>query len=254
MWLAILLVSLSIPTSLAASTPTELGATVAGYTALVTDCGGDLQLLRQRTEEMKALLAQTNSDPGVLREGYVALAKVHFLYGEMGTNKSDRIRDYQQCAQYAKRALDFDDKSYEAYFWNFSGLAREAEIKGILKAVTTGVAFKVKGQITRAYELNSHDAYVLSGLGSYYWKAPRLIGGSKDKAREYLEEAMRLDPRLSFARVTLAKVLIDMNLKREAKQRLEEVLALQQPSDPNFYQFVNKTDAEQQLERVKKVQ
>jgi len=239
---------------LSESAPADFGATVAGYTALVTDCGGDLQLLRQKTEEMKALLAQTGSNPAVMREGYVALAKVHFLYGEMGTDKSERIRDYRQCAQYAQRALDFDDKSYEAYFWNFSGLAREAELKGILKAVTTGVAFKVKGQIMSAYALNNHDAYVLSGLGGYYWKAPRLIGGSKDKARDYLEEAMRLDPRLSFARVTLAKVLIDMNLKHEAKQTLEEVLALEHPSDPNFYQFVNKLDAEQQLERAKKAQ
>jgi hypothetical protein len=38
-----------------------------------------------------------------------------------------------------------DERSAEAHFWYFSGLAREAELEGIWKAVVTATAFKVKG-------------------------------------------------------------------------------------------------------------
>jgi hypothetical protein len=162
------------------------------------------------------------------------LAKVHFLYGEMGTNKGERIKLYQQYAEYAHKAMDLGEKSAEAHFWYFSGLAREVELKGILKVVMTGTVLKVKWQIVWAHELNAHDASILSGLGGYYWKAPKIIGGSKEKARDYLEEAMKSDLHLSFARLTLAKVL-----------------HLQAPSDPNFYQFVNLADAQRYWDKVK---
>jgi len=225
--------------------------TVMEYRALVTDCHGDLSLLKQKTEEMERLLPQMATDKAVARDGYIALAKVHFLYGEMGTEKGPRIKLYQQCAEYGRKAMDLDEESAEAHFWYFSGLAREVELKGILRAVMAGMVFKVKGQIVRAHELNANDAYILSGLGGYYWKAPKIIGGSKEKARNYLEEATKVDPNLSFARLTLAKVLIDMGEKKRAKEELDKVLHLQAPSDPNFYQFVNLADAQGHWEKVK---
>jgi hypothetical protein len=226
-------------------------AQVEAYRALVTDCRGDFGLLEHETEEIEKLLPEIENEPAVARDAYINLAKFNFLLGEMGTVKEERLKSYQQCARYGKQAVDLDDNSAEAHFWYFSGLAREAELKGILKAVMTGTAFKVKGQIKKAYALNDQDAYIVSGLGNYYWKAPRMIGGSKSKAREYLEEAVRLDPRLSFAHLTLAKVLIDLGEEDRARRELEGLLAFGDPTDPNFYQFVNKEDAAAELDGLR---
>jgi tetratricopeptide (TPR) repeat protein len=249
--LALLIASFATLQSVCANPSVHWAEPVNEYRSLVTDSHGDLSLLRQRTEEMERSLPQFLGDTPVARDAYIALAKVHFMYGEMGTKKGARIKQYQQCADYAHKAVDLDDKSAEAHFWYFSGLARQVELKGIFRAVMTGAVFKVKGQITRAHDLDAHDAYILSGLGAYYWKAPKIIGGSKEKARAYLEEATKSDPRLSYARLTLAKVLIDMGEKKEAKEELDRVLHLQSPSDPNFYQFVNIADARRCWDKVK---
>ena len=246
----ILAYSLS-PHGVHANPSVHLTGAVSEYRSFVTNSHGDLSLLKQKTTEMEQFLPQLLGDKVAGRDAYIALAKVYFLYGEMGTNKGERIKLYQQCAEYAHKAVDLDEKSAEAHFWYFSGLAREVELKGIFKAVMTGTVFKLKGQIVRAHELNAHDAYILSGLGGYYWKAPKIIGGSKEKARDYLEEAMKSDPHLSFARLTLAKVLIDMGEKKRAKEELDTVLHLQAPSDPNFYQFVNLADAQRYWDKVK---
>ena len=246
-----LVVPLLAPHVIRADPSIRLAGMVEEYRSLVTDSHGDLSLLKQRTVEIERSLPHLSADKPAARDAYIALAKVHFLYGEMGTKKGERIKLYQQCAEYGHKAVDLDDNSAEAHFWYFSGLAREVELKGILKAVMTGTVFKVKGQIVRAHELNANDAYILSGLGGYYWKAPKIIGGSKEKARDYLEEAMKSDPNLSFARLTLAKVLIDMKEKKRAKEELDRVLHLQAPSDPNFYQFVNLADAQRYWDKVK---
>lgn len=161
----------------------ELAATVKEYRSLVTDCGGDLALLKRKTDRVESMLPEIREDPSLALDAYINLAKFNFLLGEMGQGKDDRIKSYQQCGRYGEKAVEMDEGSAEAHFWYFSGLAREAELKGILKAVVTGTAFKVKGQIKKAYELDDKDPYILSGLGNYYWKAPRMIGGSKKKAR-----------------------------------------------------------------------
>jgi hypothetical protein len=108
------------------------------------------------------------------------------------------------------------------------------EANGPFRVVMTGTVFKVKRQIARAHDLDAHDAYILSGLGACYWKAPQIIGGGKERTRRYLEQATKSDPRLSLVRPTFEKVLIDTGEKKKAKEELDRVLHLQLPLDPNF--------------------
>ena len=228
----------------------SLPSLVSEYRSLATDCHGDLNLLKRTTSQVQQALPALAQNKTAARDAYITLAKVYFLYGEMEKDKAKKIALYQQCTSYASEAVKLDDQSAEAHFWVFSGLARQSELKGILKSLMEGMAFRVKGPILKAYELNKGDPYILDGLGGYYWKAPRVVGGNKKKARGYLEEAVRREPQLSFSRLTLAKVLLDLGRREEAKEQIEAVLNLQHPSDPNFYWFVNKPEAEDLFRKV----
>jgi tetratricopeptide (TPR) repeat protein len=64
----------------------------------------------------------------------------------------------------------------------------------------------VLGYLRKAEELQPHSAAVLFGLGSYYFLAPSLLGGNRQKALDYFEAAIRSDPLFTDAYVRLAQL------------------------------------------------
>src|SRR3970282_2064203 len=75
-----------------------LSSLVSEYRTLATDCGGDLNLLKEKTTEMEHMAPTLiQSDRTAARDVYITLAKVYFFYGEMEKDKAKKIAFYQQC-------------------------------------------------------------------------------------------------------------------------------------------------------------
>jgi len=60
--------------------------------------------------------------------------------------------------------------------------------------------------LAQAQKLLPQSAEVYFGLGAYYLLAPGLVGGDLEKAREHLQKAITLDPKLADAYVRLGQV------------------------------------------------
>jgi len=79
-----------------------------------------------------------------------------------------------------------------------------AHYGGVLSKAINGLA--VKPNLDKAEKLQPDSPAVLFGLGSYYFLAPVIAGGDKNKAEVYLKRAIEADPLFTDAYVRLAQL------------------------------------------------
>jgi len=75
---------------------------------------------------------------------------------------------------------------------------------GLLSKAINGTA--VLPNLKKAEALQPDSQMVMFGLGSFYFLAPAIAGGNINKARDYLEKAIKVDPLFADAYVRLAQV------------------------------------------------
>jgi hypothetical protein len=69
-------------------------------------------------------------------------------------------------------------------------------------------------------------------LGRWYFKVPRLFGGSHKLAEEHLRASLRYNPDSTATRFCLAELLLDDDRKDEARVELQKVIDA--PLDPDW--------------------
>jgi hypothetical protein len=79
-----------------------------------------------------------------------------------------------------------------------------------------------------AYQQGSADR----ALGRWYFKVPRLLGGSKARAEEHLRASLQYNPRSTASHFFLAELLADDDRDDEARAELQAVLDA--PIDPEW--------------------
>jgi tetratricopeptide (TPR) repeat protein len=79
-----------------------------------------------------------------------------------------------------------------------------------------------------AYQHGSADR----ALGRWYFKVPRLFGGSNQRSLEHLQRSLAYNRESTVSHFFLAETLLDMNRRAEARAELEKVLDA--PLDPEW--------------------
>ena len=74
-------------------------------------------------------------------------------------------------------------------------------------------------ELRESIQLDAEAAYAYNGLGLNYWKQ-----GSLQRAVPPLQEAVRLAPRWTYPRVTLALIQLEERLYQQAEQTLQQIL------------------------------
>lgn len=120
----------------------------------------------------------------------------------------------------------------EGYFWLGADLGALAESSGSIQRL------KYRGRIKNALE---HAIMIAPGwrggaaeaaLGQWYFKVPRLLGGSRTKAEAYLRRALRYDPDSLMTLSYLANVVAADGRVDEARVLLQQVIDT--PADPEW--------------------
>ena len=75
-------------------------------------------------------------------------------------------------------------------------------------------------QIDPAYQQGSADR----ALGRWYFRVPRLFGGSKDKAVDHLKRSLMYAPGSTATHFFLAETYLDMDRPDEARREAQRVL------------------------------
>ena len=151
------------------------------------------------------------------------LARVSYWLGGHAPEK-DR-RGYLDTGMQASRAaIALEPQRPEGHFWLAANMGTLAESFGL----RNGLRYRgpVKDELETVLKL---DPAFMNGsadrvLGRWYFRVPRLFGGSNKRAEEHLRASLKYDEHSTISRFFLAEVLIDEDRKPEARAELQKVI------------------------------
>jgi tetratricopeptide (TPR) repeat protein len=111
-----------------------------------------------------------------------------------------------------------------AYLLVAAGRGMLAYYGGPISKIANGT--QILSNLKKAEELQPDSSGVLFGLGSFYFLAPPIAGGDRDKARRYLEEAVERDPLFADAYVRLGQLYRMMGEEEKYRQCIDKVMQI----------------------------
>jgi tetratricopeptide (TPR) repeat protein len=160
------------------------------------------------------------------------LARAGYWLGTNGLPAPQRRAALEGGIDAGRKAVALQPNRPEGHFWIAANMGALAESFGLRQGI------KYRGAIRNELEtVLKLDAAFLQGsadraIGRWYYKVPRLFGGSKKKSEEHLRKALAYNPQSVITRLFLAETLIDLNRSAEAQKELEAALAA--PDDPEW--------------------
>jgi tetratricopeptide (TPR) repeat protein len=131
-----------------------------------------------------------------------------------------------------RRAATMNPDRPEGHFWIAANMGALAESFGLRQGLRYRGAIKEALEtvlrLDPAYQHGSADR----ALGRWYFKVPRLFGGSNQRSLEHLQRSLAYNRESTVSHFFLAETLLDMNRRAEARAELEKVLDA--PLDPEW--------------------
>lgn len=168
-----------------------------------------------------ALVPTTASPRDLLASGQVDDA-IRVLQKQISTSDADAESQNLLCRTYfmtgewdrgvssCERARDLDPQKSLYYLWLGRIYGEKADHSTVFAAA--GLVKKVRGSFERAVELDPNSWEARTDLAEFYFEAPSIVGGSKDKAREQADALMRLNPGMAhWVQARLAEKDNDMD-------------------------------------------
>jgi tetratricopeptide (TPR) repeat protein len=159
------------------------------------------------------------------------LARVCYWIGSHGSLDARRNALERGIAA-GEEAIRLRPERAEGHFWLAANMGVLAQSYGI----TQGIKYRgrIKDELERVIAIDPswQGGSADGALGQWYFKVPRLFGGSHSKAEAHLRAALRYDPDNRPALSTLADLLIDDGRNDEARAVLQRILAA--PIDPDW--------------------
>ena len=138
-------------------------------------------------------------------------ARQHLRMAElMDIGNTGRLDQYRVAERLAETALRDNPLSAEAHFLAFVAKARRLQVAtgGIARLAMVFELASLDKHLDRALELDPRSAHVLAAKGVWLLERPRLLGGDRRLALEFLERAAKLNPTGAGTRLALARALV----------------------------------------------
>ena len=159
------------------------------------------------------------------------LARAEYWLGGHAPKAEERA-SYEKGMEAARRAIAIDPVKPEGHFWLAANMGALAESAGI------GAGLKYRKPIKTELEtvLRMDPAFLQGSadraLGRWYFKVPRLFGGSHKQAEEHLKAALKYKDDSTVTHYFLAELYADDNRAADARGEIQRVLDA--PIDPEW--------------------
>ena len=159
------------------------------------------------------------------------LARACYWLGTHG-EQDERRRALDRGMKAGESAARFAPNRPEGHFWFAANMGALAESFG----VGQGLKYRgrIKEELERALDIEPgwQDGSADAALGQWYFKVPRLFGGSRSKAEEHLRRALTYNPDSHQALSELADVVAAGGRRDEAIALLRRLIDA--PDDPDW--------------------
>lgn len=157
--------------------------------------------------------------------GYPVANKAACMHAVYLESQADKCARLLEVAERCERQQQEQPGSAAAFYWHAYALGRHAQEISVLKAMTQGVAGKVKGSLDTALRLAPRHADAHIALGVYHAEiidkvgalvAGLTYGASRDAALRHFRQALALNPGSAIARVEYARGLVMLDGRAKA--------------------------------------
>ena len=172
-------------------------------------------------------------------------ARAGYWIGGHETTQAARDAAYEAAMAAARKAIAAHPDKPEGHFWlaaNMGGYAQDHGIRGGLK-FRGDIRDELEKVLTldKGFQQGSADR----ALGRWYFKVPRLFGGSNPLSEQHLKASLRYDPDGTASHFFLAELYLDTDRKSEARAELQKTIDARgypewKPEDDEFKERARK--------------
>lgn len=159
------------------------------------------------------------------------LSRAAYYVGDHSTDDRERDDSFRQGTEAGLAAVKLQDGKPEGHFWlgaNYGGSAKASTLASYSSVEDIRKEMDAVLKLDEGFQ--SGSAYL--GLGQLYLQAPRMLGGDRQKAIDYLEKGLRFGKENALLRLRLAEAYHVVNRIPDALKQIEYLLVMK--VDPAF--------------------
>ena len=139
---------------------------------------------------------------------------------------------YEQGIDAGRMAVAMHPDRPEGHFWTAANMGALAESFGLRQGIKYRSEIKSELETVQRLAPGFLDGSADRALGRWYFKVPRLFGGSQKLAESHLRKSLTYDPASTASYFFLAELLLDQRRTQEARAALQRVLDV--PLNPEW--------------------
>jgi tetratricopeptide (TPR) repeat protein len=158
------------------------------------------------------------------------LAKFDYYLGSHATDDREREAAFREGIEAGQIAVRLEGDKADGHFWlgaNYGGSAETSVLTALASFQDIRREMERVIEIDPNYEVGS--AYMV--LGRLYLEVPRILGGDKKLAIEYLEKGLRVGNGNGLLHLRLAEAYHATGRDRDARKQLDFILTMTPGSD-----------------------
>lgn len=187
----------------------------------------NLASARQAAALWRARLAR---DPGAFDAAWKLARVDYWLGGHLPA--AERRAAYEDGIDAGRKAVAIAPNRPEGHFWIAANMGMMAEGFGL----RAGLRYRgpIRDELQKVLEIDGgfRQGSAYRALGRWYFKVPRLFGGNRKTAEEYLKKSLEYNPSSTVSHYFLAELYLDEGRDGEARAELQKVLDA--PVDPDY--------------------
>jgi tetratricopeptide (TPR) repeat protein len=151
------------------------------------------------------------------------LARADYWLGGHGPDR-ERRAFLEQGIEAGRKAVAVQPNRPEGHFWIAANMGALAESFGLRQGLKYRKPIKEELETVLRLDPRFLDGSADRALGRWYYKVPRLFGGSPKLAEAHLRASLRHDPANTASHFFLAELLLDEDRTGDARAELQKVL------------------------------
>jgi len=186
-----------------------------------------LSSVRQAADIWEARLAANSKD---FESAWKLARACYWLGGHVPAD--EQRKQYERGMTAATRAVELEPQRPDGHFWMAADMGAMAESFGLRAGIRYRGPIKKELETVLMLDPSYQQGSADRALGRWYFRVPRLFGGSKDKAIEHLKKSLTYAPESTATHFFLADTYLDMERPDDARR--EARLVLDAPLHPDW--------------------
>jgi tetratricopeptide (TPR) repeat protein len=209
--------------------PVNSTQSAAEYVAQADELYAQREDLVQLRQGISLLQQALIADPGDYAAAW-RVAKFNYYLATHTDNSDERDKAFGDGIEGGKAAVRIEDGKPDGHFWlgaNYGGSAQLSILAGLTAVSDIRKEMETVLRLDEGYQNGS--AYMVLGL--VYLRAPKLVGGDRQKAVAEMEKGLRFGKTNALLHLHLAEAYLKVERTADARQQLNAIISMTPDKD-----------------------